>query len=620
MSLGDLVPLPLERESTAVSERQVELASQLILVGAALILLSIVAGLVSSRLGAPLLLVFLALGMLAGEDGPGGILFDDFHAGFLIGSVALAIILFDGGLHTRFSSFRLALGPALVLATLGVLITAGITALFASLVLDLGWIEAVLVGAIVSSTDAAAVFFMLRMHGLSLQQRVSTTLEIESGINDPMAIFLTLTCVELLQMGVTTPGWSVLGEFVLQMGGGALIGLAGGYALLWLVNRLEIASGLYPIFVVSFALSLFAGAQVLGASGFVAVYLAGLILGNRRHRASQMIERFHEGLSWLSQIVMFLILGLLVTPHTLIPGLPAAIFVAVMLMLVARPIAVWVCLAPFRFRWREIAFIAWVGLRGAVPIFLATAPVLAGLPGARVYFDLAFVAVLVSLVCQGWSVARVARALDLDLPPTLQTPERTEFDVPAVADRSISGYAVRPRSPVVEHDLGELPLPQRSAILSVIRDGAVLDRAGLTRLEAGDYALTVAPAEAQPHLDRLFGARAPDHARDEVYGEFTFDAALPANVLATLYGIPITPGEAAQPLGEVLLQHLDRLPVVGDRVRLGEVELVVREMDGDRITRVGIELDPAAQERRSLDLLVAPLRRWRERLTGWRGR
>jgi cell volume regulation protein A len=598
----------------------VELASQLILVGAALILLSIVAGLVSSRLGAPLLLVFLALGMLAGEDGPGGIQFDDFHAGFLIGSVALAIILFDGGLHTRFSSFRLALGPALVLATLGVLITAGITALFASLVLDLNWIEAVLVGSIVSSTDAAAVFFMLRMHGLSLQQRVSTTLEIESGINDPMAIFLTLTCVELLQMGVTTPGWSVLGEFVLQMGGGAVIGLAGGYALLWLVNRLEIASGLYPIFVVSFALSLFAGAQVLGASGFVSVYLAGLILGNRQHRASQMIERFHEGLSWLSQIVMFLILGLLVTPHTLLPGLPAAIFVAVILMLVARPIAVWVCLAPFRFRWREIAFIAWVGLRGAVPIFLATAPVLAGLPGARVYFDLAFVAVLVSLVCQGWSVARVARALDLDLPPTLQTPERTEFDVPAIADRSISGYAVRARSPVVEHDLAELPLPQRAAILSVIRDGTVLDRGGVARLEAGDYALTVAPAEAQPHLDRLFGARAPEHGRDEVYGEFTFDGTLPANVLATLYGIPVTPEEAAQPLGEVLLRHLDRLAVVGDRVRLGEVELVVREMDGDRVTRVGIELDPAAQERRSLDLLVAPLRRWRERLARWRGR
>lgn len=597
-----------------------ELASQLILVGAALILLSIVAGLVSSRLGAPLLLVFLALGMLAGEDGPGGIQFDDFHAGFLIGSVALAIILFDGGLHTRFSSFRLALGPALVLATLGVLITAGITALFASLVLDLNWIEAVLVGSIVSSTDAAAVFFMLRMHGLSLQQRVSTTLEIESGINDPMAIFLTLTCVELLQMGVTTPGWSVLGEFVLQMGGGAVIGLAGGYALLWLVNRLEIASGLYPIFVVSFALSLFAGAQVLGASGFVSVYLAGLILGNRQHRASQMIERFHEGLSWLSQIVMFLILGLLVTPHTLLPGLPAAIFVAVILMLVARPIAVWVCLAPFRFRWREIAFIAWVGLRGAVPIFLATAPVLAGLPGARVYFDLAFVAVLVSLVCQGWSVARVARALDLDLPPTLQTPERTEFDVPAIADRSISGYAVRARSPVVEHDLAELPLPQRAAILSVIRDGTVLDRGGVARLEAGDYALTVAPAEAQPHLDRLFGARAPEHGRDEVYGEFTFDGTLPANVLATLYGIPVTPEEAAQPLGEVLLRHLDRLAVVGDRVRLGEVELVVREMDGDRVTRVGIELDPAAQERRSLDLLVAPLRRWRERLARWRGR
>ncbi|MGH6962764.1 MAG: potassium/proton antiporter, partial [Dongiaceae bacterium] len=277
-----------------------ELASQLILIGAALILLSILAGLMSSRIGAPLLLVFLVLGMLAGEDGPGGIEFDDFRTAFLIGSVALAVILFDGGLRTRYAAFRLVLWPAMVLATVGVIVTAAITALAADLLLDLNWIEALLVGSVVASTDAAAVFFLLNQHGLSLQQRVSATLEIESGINDPMAIFLTLTCVELLLAGETTVSWGVLGDFIVQMGGGAVVGVAGGYALLWLINRIVIAAGLYPIFAVAFALCLFAGAQVLGTSGFVAVYLAGLILGNNRHRASQIIERFHDGLAWLS--------------------------------------------------------------------------------------------------------------------------------------------------------------------------------------------------------------------------------------------------------------------------------------------------------------------------------
>ncbi len=592
-----------------------EVASQLILIGAALFLLSILAGLMSSRIGAPLLLVFLVLGMLAGEDGPGGIQFDDFRAAFLIGSVSLAIILFDGGLRTRYAAFRLVLWPAVSLATVGVVVTAAITALVAALLLDLNWIEALLVGSVVASTDAAAVFFLLNQHGLTLQQRVSSTLEIESGINDPMAIFLTLACVQLLLAGETSLSWGVLGDFILQMGGGAIVGVGGGHVLLWLINRVVIAAGLYPIFAAAFALCLFAGAQVLHTSGFVAIYLAGLILGNHRHRASQVIERFHNGLAWLSQIAMFLILGLLVTPSRLLPSLLPALAIALVLMVVARPAAVWLCLAPFRFDWRETSFISWVGLRGAVPIFLATAPVLAGVPGARIYFDLAFVTVLVSLVCQGWTVSRVARALSLDVPRTEDRPERLEIDLPQSLDRGVAGYVVGERSAALAHAFDNLPLPRRTRVLSVIRDGTVLDRRTLDRLQPGDYALTFAPAEQVPMLDRLFAARPADAGQDErrsVFGEFSFDGTMLAGAIAELYGLAISPEERSLPVGELIRRRLGRHPVVGDRVRLGDVELIIRELDGERIAEVGVELDPVERDRRGVADLVAIIRRPRD--------
>ncbi len=359
-----------------------EISHQLILVGAGLVFVSIFAGLISSRVGAPLLLVFLGLGMLAGEDGPGGLDFDDFGTAYTIGATALAIILFDGGLRTTRETLRLATWPALVLATVGVAVTAGLTGAFAVLVLELSLLEGLLAGSIVASTDAAAVFFLLNLRGTNLVKRVSATLEVESGLNDPMAVFLTVTCVELITGGIPDASWDSIGEFAgdfsLQLAGGAVIGLCGGYILLRLINSLQLAPGLYPVLALSGALLTFGGAQLLGASGFLAVYIAGVVLGTRRHRATQLIERFQDGAAWLCQIVMFLMLGLLVTPSELLDSGAPALAIALFLLLIGRPLAVAVCLAPFRFAWREQLFIAWVGLRGAVPIFLGTVPVLAG--------------------------------------------------------------------------------------------------------------------------------------------------------------------------------------------------------------------------------------------------
>ena len=438
-----------------------EFANNLILLGAGLVTLSIFAGLVSSRIGAPLLLVFLGLGMLAGEDGPGGILFDDFQAAYIAGSIALAVILFDGGLRTTRQSIRSAWAPSLMLATVGVLATAIICGLFAAWALDLNWLQGLLVGSTVASTDAAAVFFLLRLHGLGLKERPGATLEVESAINDPMAIFLTILCVELLQSGAADLSWQsawvFTGTFLSQIAGGAIFGLVGGWLLLQLVNRLELAPGLYPIFALSFVLFTFGVAQAVGASGFMAVYLAGLVLGNRRHRATQLINRFHDGLAWLCQIMMFLMLGLLVTPSEILPSLAPSLAIAIFLIVAARPVAVVLCLLPFRFTWQEAAFISWVGLRGAVPIFLGTIPVLAGVESAQIFFIVAFVVVLTSLVIQGWTIAPAARLLGLERPPRPAAPLRAEIDLPGRSGRDMAAYTVQPFSMATRRPLARLP-------------------------------------------------------------------------------------------------------------------------------------------------------------------
>jgi NhaP-type Na+/H+ and K+/H+ antiporter len=384
---------------------------QLILLGGGLGLLSIVAGLISRRVGAPVLLVFLAIGMLAGDDHVLGIPFDDFGAAYLIGSVALAVILLEGGLKTPVSMLRLALWPAAVLATIGVGATAGILGAVVSLVDGVPIASALLAGAAAAPTDAAAVAVLLRRAGAALPERLFALLGVESGLNDPMSVFLTFLLLRLIaEPGSIGVGGAVL-LFLEEMVGGAALGLAGGWVLAQLLKRLPIEAPLAPVLVLTGGLAVFGLAQLIGTSGFLATYLAAVVTGTTQHRARQDLEHFFEGMAWLAQIVLFLMLGLLVTPEDLPPYLPGAVGGAAVLIFFARPVAVFACLLPFRFSLRETAFASWVGLRGAVPIYLSIIPGLADPHRDQRLFASIFILVIASLVVQGWTVAPAARLL-----------------------------------------------------------------------------------------------------------------------------------------------------------------------------------------------------------------
>lgn len=383
----------------------------LLFLAGALGLVAVCVGQLSARLGAPLLLVFLGIGMLAGEGGPGGLRFADFHTAYLVGSLALAVILFEGGLKMRWPAMRRALGPALLLATLGVAVTAALVGVAGAWLVGAPFAVALLVGAAVAPTDAAAVATLLGRAGAAIPERVTATLEAESGLNDPMSVFLTILVTRwLLAPEAVTVGGSAL-LFVEEMGGGALAGVAGGLALRFALSGLEAESGLSPVLALMGALTLFGAAQSVGASGFLAVYIAGLVVGTDEERGRSAVEPFFEGLGWLAQIGLFLMLGLLVTPGALAPVLVPSLVVAGVLIFVARPLACLVCLSPFDFTPRETAFAAWVGLRGAVPVYLMILPILSGMEGGGILFGATFVIVVASLVVQGWTIAPAARLL-----------------------------------------------------------------------------------------------------------------------------------------------------------------------------------------------------------------
>jgi cell volume regulation protein A len=390
-----------------------------LLAAGTLIFASVLTGLFSARAGFSFLLVFLFAGMLVGEDGPGGVEFGDFRLAYWVGNAALAVILLDGGLRTTLDTFRTGLKPALGLATLGVLVTAAVTGAAAAWLLGVEWRLGLLAGAIVGSTDAAAVFSLMRTSQLRLNERMATTLEIESGINDPMAVFLTMMLIAWIATPGTTDAQAFALLFVQQAGWGLAVGLAGGWLLGEVLRRLRIGDddeAIAGLLLLSSGVAVFGGANLAGGSGFLAVYLYGLVL---RHRAAPVVRSAlaaMDGFAWLSQAAMFLLLGLLVTPSRMVDQLLPALGVAAVLMLVARPLAVWLCLAPLRFTRAEMAFVSWVGLRGAVPIVLAVFPVVSGVPGARLLFDVAFVVVLASLLLQGTTMRWAAQRFGVNLP------------------------------------------------------------------------------------------------------------------------------------------------------------------------------------------------------------
>lgn len=582
-----------------------QLVFQLIFVGALLVAISILLVMISSRIGAPLLLVFLGIGMLAGEDGIGGIHFSDFRLTYLVGSVALAIILFDGGLRTPRSAFRLALAPAASLATLGVVVTALIAGAIASWALKIGWLPGLLIGATIASTDAAAVFLLLHARGTEISKRVSATLEVESGMNDPMAIFLTIACIELLAAsGPALEPLHVLGVFLVQMLGGAALGVGGGFFLLWLVNRVEIAAGLYPILAAAAALTVFAGAQLVDASGFLAIYLTGLVLGNNRHRAQQVISRFHDGLAWLAQISMFLLLGLLVTPSALFADWRAEIVIALALIFVARPAAVFLALAPFRFDLRERSFIAWVGLRGAVPIFLASIPVMAGIPEGMTIFNVAFVVVIASLLLQGWTIAPAARFLGLELPPAPEQTARQDIDLPLSADREAASWRVAAGSPALATRFSDLHLPRRTRVIAVIRDGVVMQRDTLERLQPDDHVIALAAPQQVIALDRLFSAPTGGQAsRSRGAGVFRFHGEVAIAALGDLYAIATSDAAPDETIDAYMRRRLGGAAAIGDHVPFGQGELVVVALDKDRISHAELSIEPAEERLPALRLL-----------------
>lgn len=576
-----------------------------LLFGAAVVVAGVLSSVLAQRFGAPLLLLFLLIGMFMGEDGLLGIRFDDFAVVHLVGSAALAVILFDGGLRTNTLTFRLVLAPAGLLATIGVLITALVVAAAAMVILRLSFLEAFLLGAIVASTDAAAVFFLLKSGGLRLKRRISDTLEIESGTNDPFAVFLVLALVALIQAR-GGGGLAVIGIFLQQMAIGAVMGLIGGWLLSRALARLTLPQGLHPIFVAAGALLVFGATAVAHGSGFLAAYLAGLVVGNRPMRAGSAVHSFTDAATWLAQIVMFVLLGLLATPHRLMDVLLPALGIALVLIFLARPLAVVACLYPYRFRWADKAFVSWVGLRGAVAIFLATIPVLADLPNARLYFDIAFFVVLVSLLVQGWTVRPVAKALGIALPGEDHPESRTELDLPGQMEQELVGYPVRADSAFLRH----AAVPAWAKLVLVVRGEAILLPEEAGPVTAGDYVYLLAPPLRAKGLDRLFSETEGERSEAEIYfGEFVVTGETRLAEIALLYA----PGTAAaQGTVADAFRAAFGAPTVGDTLPLDTIELVAKTVEDDRVIEAGLRLEPepvAAKLKRTVS-------RWPIRLPG----
>lgn len=563
------------------------------LVGAMMLVLSIILSPLSSRVGMPVLLVFLAVGMMMGEDGPGGIRFDDFELAFVIANLALAVILLDGGMRTRKETFRVGLRPAVVLATIGVFMTAAGAGLVAWWVFDLNWMTALLVGAIISSTDAAAVFSLLQGRGLHLNERVSATLEIESGSNDPMAIFLTMMLVTLIDTPGSSALWQSLGMLLQQFVIGGIAGVAGGYVIVALSNRMHLTPALYPLLVVACGLALFSATNLLGGSGFLAIYLAGVVIGNQPVRMMPMILQVHDGLAWLAQLCLFLMLGLLVSPSQLMPLAAGALLLSFALIFIIRPLTILTTLWPFGYNRRELGFIGWVGLRGAVPIVLALFPVIADLPDAQTVFHVAFFVVLVSLLVQGMTMAPLARYLNLEVPAGEDPYRRLPLDVPAAGDHELMLFPLRGNNWATPSPLGQLRLPDNTAIAGVFRDRTCLQPTPDLEVSSGDVLAMFATPAAVGELGKsLSGRRAPRHLAERAFfGDFVLNGDALLGDVEQVYGVEFDQLAPELTLAECFARKTKGHPVVGDKVVLGPVTLVARATEADRVTKVGLKMD-----------------------------
>ncbi|MFN4285694.1 MAG: potassium/proton antiporter [Lacibacter sp.] len=475
----------------------------ILLIGSLLLLLSIIAGKTSFKFGVPTLLLFLTIGMLAGSDGPGGIHFDDPQLAQFIGVVALNFILFSGGLDTSWSSVRPVLREGVLLSTLGVLLTAVLLGAFVWTVTDFTIYESLLLGSIVSSTDAAAVFSILRSKSVALKPQLRPLLELESGSNDPMAYVLTIAFLALVvnqDQSVVT----IIPLFLQQMLLGALAGFGFGRLSKYIINNIRLDyEGLYPGLVIALMFLTFSATDFVGGNGFLAIYICAVYLGNQELIHKKTILKMYDGLSWIMQIVLFLTLGLLVFPSQVLPVMGIGMLIALVLMLLVRPLSVLLCLAPFRMRWNKRFYISWVGLRGAVPIVFATYALLAGIEKSDMIFNIVFFISVSSVLIQGTTLTVVARWLGVALPEKVKPASETEKLIAEFPKAMMRQMELTAADYAVNKRIVDLHIPKTAFIVTIRRGDTFLRPGGSTILQPADQLMILADNEAEFERLRL---------------------------------------------------------------------------------------------------------------------